>query len=726
LPLFIGLANLFYMCIEPYGGPKEKNILFFVKIDRLKLLLYPYCMVLFFKKRLAMKNTIFALLLLPSMALAMPPKKEQPKSAKDLSEQERKARRAALEEKRKQQEISAYWKSDETRTQLNEVHRMQDTRAAMADHMRQDNIPALLNIVEQQTGNSDWNIEHVIQTGGIAALCGLISFGVPLNDFIENRTPLYIAAEVGNAAAARILLNRGVDVNKGTELTKETPLHKAAELGNVEIATMLLDAGCVVDQPDNRGSTPLLCAAQEGHVNVVQLLVERGANLRNVTNLLFNNALHKATEYGRSEAVRFLLEKASFLAFGYNKDGLAPIHMLFINDDLPLATIEQIVKIYEAHGICLDTMTLEDESTTLEYLVDADAAIDIIKLAQSFRGAIDIPCIKAAYNDNAALVRHFIQTGAKLDAVDRYANTAVHAACEVGAHACLEIVRDAGAITPAVLTTKNMDGKTPLDIALEHSDMHALQLLKPTARYSELEKLVVNHCATIHDIAQEDLERPIYQKHIRHKETASMPVNKQAASIAGSADDDKVVIRDISLILPTIETLDTDEDWQEKQKKKVNKRLFCYTDNTVAWFSNPEENFDKGVSAGKYHQDEHDRVILHHQLPLCIDGLIMHEDKRIQNEDGTYDIVLYGEIRHKDGTVEKGAFSYGIRGKECYHRSFTKSDRRERVAIVPDCWRDISSLQGLQGITVQQDEYGTSITTEDCPDVRFIIYHPIK
>ena len=57
----------------------------------------------------------------------------------------------------------------------------------------------------------------------------------------------------------------------------KTPLHAAAFANAAAIARALLDAGANVDSLDGYGNTSLLTAAQEGHLEVVKVRLERGA-----------------------------------------------------------------------------------------------------------------------------------------------------------------------------------------------------------------------------------------------------------------------------------------------------------------------------------------------------------------------------------------------------------------------------------------------------------------
>ena len=56
-----------------------------------------------------------------------------------------------------------------------------------------------------------------------------------------------------------------------------TPLHLACEKGKVDVVRLLLDKGAAVDRADKDGATPLWIACQKGHVDAARLLLEKGA-----------------------------------------------------------------------------------------------------------------------------------------------------------------------------------------------------------------------------------------------------------------------------------------------------------------------------------------------------------------------------------------------------------------------------------------------------------------
>jgi ankyrin repeat protein len=74
---------------------------------------------------------------------------------------------------------------------------------------------------------------------------------------------------------------------------------------------VLLRWGANVDLRNAQGATALHDAALAGKLDVVQLLVEKGANVNAKDNESGATPLHHAASWGRTEVVTFLLENGA-------------------------------------------------------------------------------------------------------------------------------------------------------------------------------------------------------------------------------------------------------------------------------------------------------------------------------------------------------------------------------------------------------------------------------
>ena len=70
-----------------------------------------------------------------------------------------------------------------------------------------------------------------------------------------------------------------------------------------------MNHGANIDCKDDNGFTPLMVAAQQGHVDTVKMLHERGADVF-ATNDYGSSAITIASQYNRAETVQYLVEEA--------------------------------------------------------------------------------------------------------------------------------------------------------------------------------------------------------------------------------------------------------------------------------------------------------------------------------------------------------------------------------------------------------------------------------
>lgn len=160
-------------------------------------------------------------------------------------------------------------------------------------------------------------------------------------------TPIFYASEHGQTETARVLIEAGVDVNRQA-IDGWTPLEVAVACGHLDTARVLEAAGAKLErelgcsasgepfrpafiaaassgheewvrnfmrwgvdmeQPDPKsGGTPLIVAATYGHLGVVRLLVEAGADLEAYDYEGFT-ALVNATTAAQPHVVQYLIEK---------------------------------------------------------------------------------------------------------------------------------------------------------------------------------------------------------------------------------------------------------------------------------------------------------------------------------------------------------------------------------------------------------------------------------
>lgn len=95
----------------------------------------------------------------------------------------------------------------------------------------------------------------------------------------KNTSWLFVATNEDNLKLTARLIKNGADVDAvRSDKRKITPLLNAAADGYTQIVNLLLDNGANLNQVDTCGTTAIFFAAQFGQLEVVKLLLERGAD----------------------------------------------------------------------------------------------------------------------------------------------------------------------------------------------------------------------------------------------------------------------------------------------------------------------------------------------------------------------------------------------------------------------------------------------------------------
>lgn len=134
----------------------------------------------------------------------------------------------------------------------------------------------------------------------------------------DEQTCLFKAVHAGHVEIVTLLLSdperREKLLTKPDRQWLDTPLHRAAIQGHAEIVRILLSYDHPVDPLQRDGLTPLQLAVDKDHVNVVSLLISRGANVRH-ENYLRDSTLHLAARHGHIDTFQVILAKDSTSSF---------------------------------------------------------------------------------------------------------------------------------------------------------------------------------------------------------------------------------------------------------------------------------------------------------------------------------------------------------------------------------------------------------------------------
>jgi hypothetical protein len=137
---------------------------------------------------------------------------------------------------------------------------------------------------------------------------------------------LLIAAQYDLVQALKILLLRGENIGQVEDALKQTALHVAAYRGNPSAANVLIEFNAPINAQTLYGDTPLHFATYSDSVEVVELLLSRGADVQPCNDDNESTALHIAAGSGRLDIVRALVNAGANVN-ALDEDFRSPLHL---------------------------------------------------------------------------------------------------------------------------------------------------------------------------------------------------------------------------------------------------------------------------------------------------------------------------------------------------------------------------------------------------------------
>ncbi|KAJ5297125.1 uncharacterized protein N7443_008018 [Penicillium atrosanguineum] len=123
-------------------------------------------------------------------------------------------------------------------------------------------------------------------------------------------TALHLASFNGHERQVGVLLSLGGEDINSTDGTGTYPVISASVNGHEKVVQLLLEKGAEVNAQDREDRNALQAASFEGHDEIVQLLLEKGAEV-NAQGRYYGNALKTASFKGHDKIVQLLLEKGA-------------------------------------------------------------------------------------------------------------------------------------------------------------------------------------------------------------------------------------------------------------------------------------------------------------------------------------------------------------------------------------------------------------------------------
>uniref|UniRef100_A0A8C5J4Y8 Ankyrin repeat and SOCS box containing 5 n=1 Tax=Junco hyemalis TaxID=40217 RepID=A0A8C5J4Y8_JUNHY len=155
---------------------------------------------------------------------------------------------------------------------------------------------------------------------------------------IDGVTPLFNACSRGSAACAELLLQYGAKAQ--WESCLPSPTHEAASRGHSECLEVLISWGIDVDQDLPHLGTPLYVACVSQQIHCIRKLLYAGANVQKGKHL--QTPLHAAAQHSSTEIVNLLLEFGADIN-AKNSDFERPVDLA-----APSSLVERLLLFHEA------------------------------------------------------------------------------------------------------------------------------------------------------------------------------------------------------------------------------------------------------------------------------------------------------------------------------------------------------------------------------------------
>jgi ankyrin repeat protein len=278
------------------------------------------------------------------------------------------------------------------------------------------------------------------------------------------------AAAAGSVEAVNGAIDQGASVDTAVPLW--TPLIAAAFYGRKEIIDLLLEKGADINRSEERmGAAPLVSAIVAGEPEIASYLIDLGADVNHQTND-GSSALLFAAAQGYSGLASKLIEKGAVIDTG-TAHGETPL--MFASDCGSVETL----RILASAGADLNAETNSGETPLMFAAArgHSEAALWLLENGAKCDHQCAFgrtPLWRAIENEDLGLARKLIEAGAPIDARTEGGHTAIMMAAGYGLTEFVSLLIDAGADVNAMADKKT----TALKLAKYKKNAEIVKLLK--------------------------------------------------------------------------------------------------------------------------------------------------------------------------------------------------------------------------------------------------------
>ncbi|GBM40117.1 Ankyrin-3 [Araneus ventricosus] len=429
---------------------------------------------------------------------------------------------------------------------------------------------------------------------------------------------LHVASSFGRAETVKFFLEqKKPSINEETN-DGQTPLHLAIQYGHKVVVQILLQNNACTSFKSG-GSSPLWYAVWYDRKDIVEILLERIQNVNADVRMGGYTSLHVAAEKGHTELVNFLLEKGASV----NKESdeqLIPLHLASMrgNAEIVSALLSQKSDV-NAETIDGHTPLIfaaeRDRFKVAELLIKRKAKVNVADktLAKGWT-----PLMLAVKNGSLQMTEYLLKNNADLELQDFLGQTALHFAVLSGSESIVDILLR----NKADISVADNEGKTALHKAAERGSGKIVRIL--IQKGSDINAEDINKRTPLHCAAEKGF-----------LEVVKVLTNNRALKIDAKDADGSTALhlsmhnkhRDI--IKHLIDCRANINELDSKKRSPLHLAIKCCNDEIMEFFIGGGNGFEWGSINGS----------------TLLRMSVIHGNKRFAEEliNNGYDVLVQGE-----------------------------------------------------------------------------------
>ena len=333
----------------------------------------------------------------------------------------------------------------------------------------------IVNYLIENGANIDTQANHngtplmiAINNNDYDMVINLVEQGANINSRNNDKVTIFDSAiRKGNSLIAKYLIIQGIDTSK-------LQIADWAAIGDLDKVRELHKSGVDLNSSSTLNDvdyyTALESASWGGHINIIEYLVENGADVNFVSGSDMENeygktALISAVDNGQVEIVKYLLDNGAEINGTGNENYTAITVAKSLEMVMVLVDSGADVNSINMNKPVLISAVENEQIAIVEYLLASGADVNI---------KVDNNYSAISYPNNLAIVKILVASGADVNFKNSYNSTPLIFATSRGDLEIVKYLVDSG----ADINLKNNDGSKAIDIAISNGHKKVVKYLK--------------------------------------------------------------------------------------------------------------------------------------------------------------------------------------------------------------------------------------------------------